>query len=160
METIRTHQYVFVSEALAQLFHRTPRDFFKYLHQDGNIFLRFYWDRVGKELKLPRQPAPAELTYEIRQPIPSTLVALVILPQPRIEKEAYFAAMIYRPHRVTPFLRISDTTKMLVLEYRLNREGQPITVLIEWSKRQKYLLIGRGPEPELEAFYGAVLEQL
>jgi len=137
-----------------------PRGIFSNTFTRTAIFSCVLLGRVGKELKLPRQPAPAELTYEIRQPIPSTLVALVILPQPRIEKEAYFAAMIYRPHRVTPFLRISDTTKMLVLEYRLNREGQPITVLIEWSKRQKYLLIGRGPEPELEAFYGAVLEQL
>lgn len=160
MEMNRSRQYVFVSEALVELFHTTPRDFFKYLNQDGNIFLRFYWDRVGKELKLPPQAAPVTLNYEIRQPSPETIIALIILPIPKYEKEAYFSAMVYRPFRVTPILRISDTTKMLVLEYRLDHNGQPCTVMSEWSKRRKYYVIGKGPEPELEAFYSAVLEQL
>jgi len=160
MEDIQTQQYVFVTEALARLFHATPKEFFKYLHRDGNVFLRYYWHRVGKELKLSTQAPPQGLNYHIRQPAPDTAIALIILPPPKVEREAYFAAMIYRPLRVTPFLGISDITKMLVLEYRLNKEGQPITALSEWSKRHQYEVIGKGPEPELEAFYAAVLEQL
>ncbi len=160
MEEKKTQQLVFVNEALAQLFHFTPREFFRLLHQDGNVFLRFYWDRVGKELKLPSQPAPDELNYEIRQPSPETLIALITLPIPKIEEEAYFSAMVYRPHRVTPILRISDTTKMLVLENRRNSQGQPITALVELTKKLRFILISRGPDPELEGFYAAVLDQI
>lgn len=157
---VNTQQYIYVTKALASLFHATPDQFMKLLSQDGNIFLRFYWNRVGRDLKLTHQTPPHGLNYEIRHPARNTYIALITLPEPKVEYEAYFVALIYRPDRVTPFRLVTDTTKMLVLEFRLDRDGNPMTVLSEWSKRLKYQALRKGPDPDLEKFYKTVLLEL
>jgi hypothetical protein len=58
------------------------------------------------------------LNFQVRQPRLREVVALIQLPMPRVAGEAYYAALAYRPNRVTPLLRISDTTLVMALEYR------------------------------------------
>jgi len=152
----RTQQRVFVEEALTTLFHRTPEHFLGFLNRDGNIFLRFYWDRVGQNLKLPKT-IPYGLDFEFRKPERRATIALITLPEPKVDREAFFVALIYRPYRVTPFLLLSDTTKIIVLERHDELEDGPGTLLVEWTRRMEREVLGKGPLPVLEHFYRAVI---
>lgn len=157
MEVERTQQRVFVEEALTTLFHRTPEQFLGFLNRDGNVFLRFYWDRVGQNLKLSQKVIPYGLDFEFRKPERRATIALVTLPEPQVNREAYFVALIYRPYRVTPILMLSDTTKMIVLERRDEPAGEPATLLVEWTRRMEREVIGPGPPPVLKDFYRDVI---
>ncbi|MCL4559497.1 MAG: hypothetical protein M1281_02640 [Chloroflexi bacterium] len=151
----KTQQMIFTNEVLPSLFHTSPKEFLRFLNRDGNKFLRFYWDQAGKQLEVPLEAAPLGLTYDLRQPEEHTTVALIVLPKPRREGEAYFAALIFRPLRRTPFLGISDTTKVIILE----QGSQPGSVLLrEWTRKMAPEVLPESAEPKLDAFYRAVCE--
>jgi hypothetical protein len=156
----KSQQIEFIREALSSLFHHTPVQFLKFLTRDGNVFLRFYWDQVAKNLKQTTNVPPYGLNYEIRNPFRDNEVVLIILPKPQVEGEAYFAALIFRPERVTPFLGISDITKVLTLELKSGEDGYSTTELVEYSRKGFRDVIREGNEPELESFYQIVLDEI
>jgi len=98
------------------------------------------------------------LNYEIRSPDKFITIVIVTLPRPLVDGEAYFAAQVYRPLRRTPFLGVSDVTRMLTLE--LDREAPQGTRLREHTRRFSEVDMGSGPAPVLEDFYQAVLKYL
>jgi len=154
----KTQNMIFVSEVLPSLFHDSPKQFLTFLSKDGTQFLRFYWQEVGKRMGIVGQALLFGLNYDIRTPDKKTVIALVTLPAPPRVGEAYFAAGIYRPLRVTPILRVSDMTKVVVLELDITVDDRPRTLLVEWTKRLVRDVISTGPDPVLEAFYAAVLD--
>ncbi len=153
----KTQQNIFVDEVLPALFHRTPEEFLRFIIRDGNKFLRFYWDQAGKDPKLTQQESSLGLNYDLRQPEAHTSVVLVLLPKPRVEGEAYFVALIYRPLRRTPILGISDTTKVLVLEMGAEPGA---TRLREWTHKLVPELLPWSIEPKVEKFYRAVCTEI
>ena len=156
----KTQQTIFVSEVLPSLFHNSPEEFLHYLAQDGNKFLRFYWDQAGAALKDRDPTAPLGLNYDIRTPDDQTTVVLIALPPPAAEPEAYYAALVYRPQRRMLLFGISDTTKVLALERAEKPDGETGTLLREWSRKLTGEALGTGTLPRLEAFYESVREQL
>ena len=104
----KTQQTIFVSEVLPSLFHSSPEEFLHYLAQDGNKFLRFYWEQAGASLKDREPAAPLGLNYDIRTPDDQTTVVLIALPPPNAEPEAYYAALVYRPQRRMLLFGISE----------------------------------------------------
>jgi hypothetical protein len=155
--SVLSQQDIFVSRVLPSLFHSAPDDFIHYLTRDGNKFLRFYWEQAGKDEKTGRPSSALGLNHDIRLPFPKTTVALITLPRAAGAKTCYVAA-IYRPLRRTPFLGISDTTKVISLEMLGNDPAAQETRLVEWSRRLEAEPLGEGPLPQLEAFYQAVCE--
>jgi hypothetical protein len=156
----RTQQLDFVSLALPDLFHHSPEQFLYLLERDGNKFLRFYWDETGKKLDKDHLENSFGLNHAFRQPAPRVKIALISLPAPRFWGEAFFAALVYRPNRRTPFGFVSDTTKLITLERCLEDGCQPQTLLVEWTRRLEREEIGPGPAPVLKDFYQAVLTLL
>ena len=156
----QTQQIEFVSQVLPSLFHATPAQVIGFLERDGTKFLRFYWDQAGKKMSAEQLSPVFGLNFQIRQPRKQEAVALIHLPAPRVLGEAYYAALVYRPNRVTPFLSISDTTLVMALEHRLDESQQPVTLLVEYTRRQERLELGAGPVPGLEEFYQSVLQRM
>jgi len=157
---VRNQQTDYVSQALTDLFHTSPEQFLFLLGRDGTRFLRFYWDQVGKKLPSDLLVTPFGLNYDIRNPHRNTAVAIITLPQPQREMEAYFTALIYRPSRVTPIFRIADTTKVISLEYRIDEDGKESTLMVEWTRRLEREPLNICPEPDIDAFYEAVLHEI
>ncbi len=157
---VRDQQTDFVSQAITDLFHTSPDEFLFLLNRDGTKFLRFYWDQVGKRLPSTQLVPPFGMNYDIRTPWRGATVALITLPKPKKETEAYFVALVYRPNRVTPIFRISDTTMVVALEYRTDSMGNDSTLLVEWTRRFERELLNLNPEPTLDTFYEAVLDEI
>jgi hypothetical protein len=151
-----THQMAFVAEALASLFHNSPGEYLKLLKRDGTKLLRFYWDEVGKNTAGAVRADAFGLNYEIRTPSSYETHVLITLPRPLIAGEAYFALQVYSPLRHTPFLGISDITRMYTLEMDPAQESG--TRLREFTRRFRQEDLGPGPVPQLEDFYAAVMQ--
>ena len=156
----QSQQKDFANQALPDLFHHTPDQFIFLLERDGTKFLRFYWDQVGKKLAQEQLISPFGLNFEIRQPLRSWKIALITLPKPHLEGEAYFEALIFRPYRVTTFLRVSDTTKVIALEYDFDSLGNERPLVVEWDKKLHREPLRSISEPAKEEFYKAVLEEI
>ena len=157
----KTQNIEFISQVLTSLFHHAPEQLLLFLSRDGNKFLRFYWDEAGKKVPEPQHSSFWGMNYDIRKPHPMVTVALIRMPEPKFVHEAYFAALIHRPGRVTPFGLVRDPTKILVLEVVNTPEGQPpLTRLVELTQRMEREDIGPGVPPVLEEFYQSVLDQL
>jgi len=116
-------QIQFVTQAIAALFHDSPREFLFYLERDGNDFLRFYWDKVGDDVKEHKNFAG--MGYEFRNGN-----AFIKLPQPTEIGEAYYIALLYKQNL------LFSTTRVFVLEYT-----KDIPLLVEITKRLKRIVV-------------------
>ena len=158
MAAARSQQIMFFEEVLPSVFHDVPGEFLFYLERDGNKFLRFYWDRAGKNFIESDRGDAFGLNYIIRKPQNDVTIALVLMPAPQVVGEAYFEAFIYRPRRVTPILRISDITSVYALIMVAGENDTLKTAIIERTRKDVTLGHGEGPAPTSESFYQAVLE--
>jgi len=156
----QSQQILFVSQALPDLFHSAPGQFMQLLGRDGTKFLRFYWDEVGKKVTGDEHNNPFGLNFDIRRPRRSVTIALVTLPKPRQEGEAYYVALIHRPYRVANFFGVSDTTKVLCLESACDPQGNERPLLVEWTRKLRREPLSTLAEPDRENFYAAVLEEI
>jgi hypothetical protein len=153
-------QIDYASQALPDLFHTSPEEFLYLLKRDGTKFLRFYWNEVGKKLNLQQMVPPFGLNFDIRKPRQGIMVALITLPKPRLDGEAYYVSLIYRPSRRPLFFGVSDTTKVMGLEHWSDETGSERTHLVEYDRRLQRQTLMTGLEPSLEIFYRSMLEQL
>lgn len=152
----KTQNMEFVSQVLPDLFHAAPDPFLFYLDRDGNKFLNFYWNEAGKRSIRSTLKSAFGMNYDIRTPHHKVSVALIRMPTPMNEGEGYLAGLCYRPSRRAPFLWLSDTTKVLILEHSLDYG----TLLIERTRRQNRAILSRGLEPTLDCFFEAVLKEI
>jgi hypothetical protein len=152
----QSRQVVFTTQVLPDLFHHSPEEFINLLASKGNDFLKFYWDIAAKNAIPETNPSLFGLNYDIRTFLKETTICLITLPKPAEEREAYFVALIYRPYRRTPFLGISDTTKVIALD--LDSTQTNGTFLREWDKHLLPDRLGAGPAPRLEDFYQTVCQ--
>ena len=155
---IKTQQMIFESEVLPSLFHSTPDQFFHYLERDGNKFLHFYWNEAGEKIDPSLHNRAFGLNYVIRRPSNHTTMALISLPEPCRELEAYFVALIHRPLRIMPFSFVTDTTKMVALDYAGEGLSGAQTVLVEWTRQMAREELSAAQPLDLEGFYQAVKE--
>ena len=155
-----SQQAEFVSKALPDLFHNSPQQFMQLLGRDGTKFLRFYWDEAGKKIDGAEKVNPFGLNFDIRRPRRSVTIAMITLPKPSKEGEAYYVALIFRPYRITNFFGISDTTKMLVLESASDSQGNERPQFVEWTRKLKREALGVMSVIDREEFYAKVLEEI
>ncbi len=69
-------------------------------------------------------------------------MALISLPEPCHELEAYFVALIHRPLRILPFSFVSDTTKVVALNYAGEGSSGAKAMLVEWTRHMAREEIG------------------
>jgi len=160
IKVAETQQIDYATQALPDLFHTSPEEFLYLLKRDGTKFLRFYWNEVGKKLNLKQLIPPFGLNFDIRKPRPNLSVALIMLPKPVVDGEAFFVGLTYRPTRRHLFFGVSDTTKVIALEHWLDENGEERTVMAEYTRNLQRQTIKTGLEPSLEVFYNSLLEQL
>ena len=154
----KTQQMIFESEVLPSLFHSTPDQFFRYLERDGIKFLNFYWREAGEKIDPSLHSQAFGLSYLVRRPTNRTTIALISLPEPCKELEAYFVALIYRPLRIIPFSFITDTTKVVALEYAGDGPDGARAGLVEWNRRLGREKFSNEEPLDLEGFYKAIKE--
>ncbi len=153
-EPPKTHQRIFAEDVLPDLFHTTPEQFLALLNRDGTRFLYFYWETAGKSLPAEARAGPFGLNYVFpRLWRKDAAAALILLPKPASEGEAYFSALVYRPYR--RLLLVSDTTAVFNLEMAPGG-----TRLVSWTHRGEREELQAGVEPAQEAFFQAVLDQV
>ena len=156
----KTQQMIFESEVLPSLFHSTPDQFFRYLERDGTKFLNFYWHAAGEKIDPALKTEAFGLSYLVRRPTNRTTMALISLPEPCKELEAYFVALIHRPLRIIPFSFISDTTKVVALEYAGEGSSGAQAMLVDWDRHLGREKLSTTQPFDLEGFYKAVKELL
>jgi hypothetical protein len=156
----KTLSAIFTNQVLPSLFHIEAPQFLKLLAQDGNKFLRFYWSEAAKKLPLEQRTDPFGLQYDIRQMLKHTIVILISLPHPQLPGDAFYAALIYRPYRVTPILRIADRTKLILLELQPTDQDPQATVLVEIDRKLNREVIAPGTQPKLETFFNACWDRV
>jgi hypothetical protein len=156
----KTQQMVFESEVLPSLFHSTPDQFFHYLERDGIKFLNFYWHEAGEKIDPSLHNQGFGMSYLVRRPTNRTTIALISLPEPCKELEAYFVALIHRPLRIIPFSFITDTTKVVALEYAGEGPDGAQAVLVEWNRHLGREKLSSERPLDLEGFYKAIKELL
>jgi hypothetical protein len=156
----KTQQMIFESEVLPSLFHSTPDQFFRYLERDGLKFLNFYWHTAGEKIGSSLQSQALGLTYLVRRPTNRTTIALISFPEPCKELEAYFVALIHRPLRIIPFSFVTDTTKVVALEYAGEGPEGAQAMLVEWTRHLGREKLSNEKPLDLEGFYKVVKELL
>lgn len=142
---------MFVHQALPAMFFANPVKFVTTLAERGDEVLHALWHRIGEGVREANRIAPAGLSAETRQLEDETRLILITLPDPQGVTEAYFVALAYRPPTQQKGL-----TRFITLEYSLNLEGSPGTMLCEWTADKRHRNLGPGPEPTLEAFFEVV----
>lgn len=158
MTNNRTQQMVFCEDALPALFHHSPRQFLSFLQRDGNKFLHFYWNQVGKNLKIPKLADPFGLNFLIRRPNKEQTIVIILLPVPRVAGEAYLMGLVYRQSGMIPFFRIQQKTRVFALVAEDIETGNGKTKVIERKRNGQLLFMGAGPDPVAEAFYQYLLK--
>lgn len=158
MEIERTQPIVFSEDALPSIFHQTPGQFIYFLERDGNKFLHFYWEQVGKKFAKTDRVDPYGLNHMIRRPQKDVVVAMVIMPLPRIIGEAYHEAFIFRPRRITTIIHITDITTVFILLRDSMDLDSPRTRIIERTKKGLSIDRGSGPSPSIEEFYRGAID--
>jgi hypothetical protein len=153
-----TQSTVFVNQALTELYMATPESFNQMLERDGTRFLRFYWNKAGEKLPREQHSDPFGLNYEVRRPRKHTTIYLIRLPWPRVPGESYYAALVYRPLRRMLFLH--DTSAVFNLESTAPLDEEPCGELIQWTPRLHRISLKCDLQPDLEVFYGEVLDEL
>jgi hypothetical protein len=151
----KSQHYLFAHEAIVILFKNQTRTFHEYLDKDGNKFLRFWWDHVGRNVLTEYERDSAGLDHEDRKLEDGTRITLIILPDPELS-ESYFLALVKPPDNRWLFWK--GLPRVIALERGEKADGTPRTILGEWTARGNHVIIGEGPEPSLEAFYDTVLK--
>ena len=146
----------FSGRVLPELFHTSPVQFIEFLKRDGNKFLNFYWNLAGEHVPEACRQDPFGLNYEFHDLGNGGLIALVHMPEPKEVGESYFCALVYRPTR--RILLVTDTTRIINLEYDGEKEGKVITFASEVSKKIRKIELGPGPRPYPADFVDYVIE--
>lgn len=161
MDKPRQHHYVFAHIALPSLFYDNPSRFLTTLAHEGNNFLHLLWNKVGEGVDASERIAGFGLRSEMRELPDSTAIATITLPPPQGMTEAYFTAACYRPgERKGLFARGKPVARYITLEYSLDFEQEPRTVLGEWTPTHAHHNYGDGSEATLDAFFERVYDLL
>jgi len=151
MDKNKSHQWNFAFDAMPILFHSQTDSFMKFLDKDGVKFLKFWWDHVGDKLEESRRVSAAGLTFDCEDIDKKTRLAIITLPSPRADGEAYFLGMVARPERRFAMVRLY-TSDCYVL-FRDDSVNQPHRTTLAYLTPQAHVRPrGVGLTPTLQEF--------
>jgi hypothetical protein len=151
------HQ-MFAFEVLPLLFHNETEKCINLIRKDGNDFLTFWWDRAGVNLDASKRSAPDGLESEIRPYSDGREIALVKLPFPKKSPEAFYLGLVTRPKKLSiwPWRNLA---RVFALSKTSSDDPQN-TVLAELTRTARYVAVGKGPQPSMNAFYKTICDIL
>jgi hypothetical protein len=158
-KTKKSQHYQFVYQAVPILFHHSRKDFMSLLERDGMKFLRFWWDHTGEETDEAGKQPMEGMAYEFREYKSGERLALLTLPPPRVQPEAFYMALIPPPAQKS-FLPWKNFSNVYVLQSFRNKEGQISTRISAVTPRAIIRDMEVSSAPDLESFYQAVLKLL
>jgi hypothetical protein len=148
--------YLFAFEAIPILFHNTPSQVIQMIEKDGLQFLQFWWGHVGDKLKDKLRSEPKGLGFEIRTHSDGRKIVLIRMPQPESVPEAYFIGLVNIDEKKWRLFPWQNKERVFTLEMVNDKEGNLVTRLSEWTPRDIRVSLGKGPEPDMDAFYEAI----
>lgn len=152
-----SQHYLFAYKAIPTLFFTQGPEFFYYLDRDGKKFVNFWWDHEAEKLDDAQLRSSDGLSYEIHD-FKNRKLALIILPPPQAEPEAYFLAMLSRPSK-NHFLPWKNLARMIVLQRRVISTGsEDRGFLVDITPRLRQVDIGATCPPDFKDFHKKVLE--
>jgi hypothetical protein len=122
----RPHYYNFAHLALPELFTRDADKLMRSLAENGNGFLNYLWDSVGKY-----EGTAITVDEHIRVELiekGSLKIAFIELPKPERPTEAWFAAPVFDP--------IAGISRYFTLELGITGDGKATAYLGEWRTVQ------------------------
>jgi hypothetical protein len=149
----RSIAYHFAHRALPRLYFADPKRFYERIERDGRLLLEMVWDKCAQAAGA--RGVPPEL--EVRMlPRGDARVALITMPQPWCDGEAFFTAA-WQAEQTRLFTRTLGKPRYFTLERQNDREHA--TVLGEWDLEGHRLHV-QGTEARAEDFIAAVESQL
>lgn len=144
----------FSYEVLPLLFHGETKQFYFLLKRDGVTFLKFWWDRAGVNLDESMRVSSDGLDFEIKKIKDGREVVLVKLPAPKTAPEAYYLALVNRPNKRS-LLPWRNLARVFALSRAadLDSAGVQNTNLVELTRSARYVPMGKGPRPNMSAFF-------
>ena len=143
----RQAYYAFAHQALPEVFFSDPALMIKTLRDNGVSFLRYIWQKMEQYAEETEEGVSEQLSLELSK-LGDADLALVTLPLPQKRTEAYFIAMLVGSGSQPP--------RYLTLEYGLDSNELPYTVLGEWTAENIHHNHGAGPQPDAAGFIKAV----
>ena len=157
-QTLLTHSKIYTDQVLPQVFHGAPAPFWQFLERDGTKFLTYYWDQAAEKAAVHHRERPFGLNYVASEPFPRSFAVVITLPEPRVDGEAYFAGLVYRPDR--RILLVTDFTRYFTLEKAADDDGQPATRLVQWTTHLERVEFPDQIPPRTGPFLDAVMLHL
>ena len=165
------HHYIFCHRALPQIFLANPKRIMERIHSpEQRDFIRAIWEMVCDDVDKSGDPEFDSNDITIQTKIISgMLAAMIIMPPPQKNTEAYMTAMILVEHpSITEPDEMIITPRYFTLEkgVRLTQsEGDAVTestrtVLCEWTADGTHLNLGDGPSPTVEAFTNTISQRI
>ena len=155
----KSQHYQFVYQALPTLFHHSYKDFMILLERDGVKFLQFWWDHTADDTDEEGKRPIDGMDFEFREYKPDERLALLTLPAPRAVPEAYFMALVPPPAHKS-FFPWKNFSNVYTLQYYGKKDGRVSTRIYAVTPRAILRDMEVSAEPDLEAFYQAVLKLL
>jgi hypothetical protein len=149
----RSVSYLFAHRALPTLFHADPQSFFQRLQKNGRLLLGMLWDKCARSVDA--SGVPIELDVRLIRQGGDTTMALITLPLPRCEGEAFFTAA-WQGTQTRLFTRTLGRPRYFTLERQDLHEQS--TEIGEWDREGRHSH-GAGPAAQPAEFLAA-LERL
>lgn len=143
----RQAYYTFAHQALPEVFFSDPLLMIKTLQENGAAFLRYIWNKTEQYADAVEEGNSELIAVELSK-INEMDMALVTLPLPQKRTEAYFIAMLAGVGGLRP--------RYITLEYGLDLNERPYTVLGEWTEDNLHVNHGVGPQADTAEFLKAV----
>ncbi|GAB4215388.1 MAG: hypothetical protein OHK0022_55240 [Roseiflexaceae bacterium] len=155
-EEPRIQHYSFAHRLLPALAWQDPERLREALSGAGcqQLLLRI-WRDIGSKLPQRERIEPHGLAAELRSHGAFQIV-LITLPPPVAITETYFVAYVFGPHpgaaMPVRYFTLEESFSFIAHHSR--------TVLGEWTPDNSHHNLGDGPEPELDAFYSRICQEI
>ncbi len=157
MDQNKSQAINYAFEVIPIMFHSQTADFFTYLERDGLKFLEFWWNYIGDQLPEEKRCPFEGMDYKIVKIDEKNTMAIVTLPQPHDEGEAYYILLVARPERRFAWVRLPNT-RALVLVKKEAPENPNGTEIGEVTPRGLYVRIRKGPVPNIQTMTNIAME--
>lgn len=155
MDKKQTQSYVFGHEALPILFHKETTQFIRYMKEDANRFLKFWWGQVGAKLEDTRTTELETINAEVRELLDkkSTLI-WVRMPPPKFNEEFYMMVFVKKPEFT--FMVRWPSTRVFGLAKVPKSVSPTETFIYELTPRARTVPVKPGPQVSKEGFIQSV----
>jgi len=155
MDKTKSQAYNYGHEALPVLFHTEAKQFIKFVSEDPNRFLKFWWNHVGERLDDEKVSPYSSLDSEVKDvPEKKSKIVWVRLPQPKEDYEFYMMAFVKKPD-FNMIVRW-PSTRVFGLAKVPRSVSETGTFIYELTPRARTVPVKTGTQVSKEAFLQSI----